>query len=103
MQWIGGELEREKLLRDMTERARTDGLTGLANHREVMSRLTEEIERAHITPLRTMDKQLDIRWSVGVSGFDRKKDTKTAVVNRADQALYEAKDCGGDCVVVSEH
>ncbi|MFB6240252.1 MAG: GGDEF domain-containing protein, partial [Gemmatimonadota bacterium] len=37
---------RQRLLEEMKERARTDELTGLANRRELMDRLEEEIDRA---------------------------------------------------------
>lgn len=46
VQWISREVERETLLDRMTELARTDDLTGLANRRVLIERLDEEVERS---------------------------------------------------------
>lgn len=45
-QWTSRELEREQLLEELTERARTDGLTGLLNHKTFLERFESELERA---------------------------------------------------------
>jgi diguanylate cyclase (GGDEF)-like protein/PAS domain S-box-containing protein len=46
VEWISREFDREKLLDELTRRARRDSLTGLLNHGELMERLGEEIDRA---------------------------------------------------------
>lgn len=46
VQWVSGELERQRLLEKMTVLARTDDLTGLVNRRVLIERLEEEVERS---------------------------------------------------------
>lgn len=46
VQWISREVERRRLLDEMTELARTDALTGVANRRVLIERLDEEVDRA---------------------------------------------------------
>lgn len=45
-QWASREIERERLLEELSDRARTDGLTGLTNREALVERLTLECERS---------------------------------------------------------
>lgn len=44
-QWASREIERQQLLEELSDRARTDGLTGLKNREALVERLTLECER----------------------------------------------------------
>lgn len=46
VQWISGELERQRLLEKMTELARTDELTQVANRRVLIERIENEVDRS---------------------------------------------------------
>lgn len=60
-QWVGRELEREHDFRAVEQAARTDSLTGLANHGEILDRLDTEIQtaRREETPLSVLLVDLD--------------------------------------------
>lgn len=65
---------RERLLEEMKERARTDELTGLANRRELMRRLEEEIGRA---------RRYDSPMSLAILDLDRFKEINDSLGHQA--------------------
>ena len=71
--------------------------TGLEQAADVAQRLKQLVEVHHI---RAYDEVLTQTISIGVAAFPAHAQTLEALIERADQALYEAKRAGRNCVAI---
>ena len=69
---------------------------------EVAERIRLLIENTKILPL-TPSPPLQITVSIGLSSLNSKEDSIDALISRADQALYKAKNTGRNRVCISQH
>ena len=69
---------------------------------EVAERIRLLIENTKISPL-TPSPPLQITVSIGLSSLNSKEDSIDALISRADQALYKAKNTGRNRVCISQH
>lgn len=67
----------------------------------IAERIRLLVENAKITPL-TPSPPLQITVSIGLSSLNSKEDSIDALISRADQALYKAKNTGRNRVCISQ-
>jgi diguanylate cyclase len=63
-----------------------------------MARLQERVAKS---PLRLQDKAIAMTFSAGLAQF-RDDENGHALLRRADEALYAAKEAGRNCIKVAE-
>jgi len=58
------------------------------------------LTRVADTPVQTEEGALQVQLSIGVATLSKETSTLHALINRADQAMYMAKEAGRNCVAV---
>ena len=76
------------------------GQTTVRNAMLTAERIRQAVERY---PFVYQDTELHITISTGVTGIISKDDSDNIMISRADKALYEAKMCGRNRVVLSSN
>ncbi len=63
--------------------------------------VAEKIRRRLVRPMRHEGKRIDIRTSIGIALFPQGEDELDDIIRRADQAMYQAKREGKNCIRLS--